>query len=52
LYSNKHTLQAVAPEAVLQVWRLPCQSEIWYGGGNAAPYQSNEIWAVDSQENH
>ena len=31
-------LFSVAPEAVWQLWR--------------PPYQSDEIWAVDSQENH
>jgi len=39
------TVQSVAPEVVWQVGRPSYQSEIWYGG-------ADEIWAVDSQENH
>jgi len=38
----------VAPEAVWQVTRRHINLKF----GMAAPYQSDEIWAVDSQEDH
>ena len=49
LHIQKFTQRAsVAPEAVWQVWRPLYQSEIWYGGA----IRSDEIWVVDSLENH
>jgi len=40
----------VAPEAAWQVGRPGRHTNLKFG--MAAPYKSDEIWAVDSQENH